>query len=166
MSNPEEYKLDRSKWPAGPWDAEPFDRQDFKASGFPCFIQRNPFGAWCGYVGVPPEHPKYACGYSRVAVEVHGDLTYADKCTGHICHTPAPGDPDDVWWFGFDCAHGGDDYPEPGAASAMLRADPFSMVRSMLNDGNDDLGGWGEYRTAEYARAETERLAEQLRRLA
>lgn len=25
-----------------------------------------------------------------------------------ICHVPAAGRPDNVWWFGFDCAHAGD----------------------------------------------------------
>lgn len=25
-----------------------------------------------------------------------------------ICHVPEPGRPDNVWWFGFDCAHSGD----------------------------------------------------------
>lgn len=25
-----------------------------------------------------------------------------------ICHAPAPGESDNVWWFGFDCAHAGD----------------------------------------------------------
>ena len=25
-----------------------------------------------------------------------------------ICHIPDQGEPDDVWWLGFDCLHGGD----------------------------------------------------------
>lgn len=29
-----------------------------------------------------------------------------------ICHIPAPGEPDNVWWFGFDCAHSGDYSPK------------------------------------------------------
>lgn len=33
---------------------------------------------------------------------VHGGLTYSDRCHDDICHVPAPGEPDDVWWFGFD----------------------------------------------------------------
>jgi hypothetical protein len=28
-----------------------------------------------------------------------------------ICHVPGPGEPDDVWWLGFDCVHGGDNAP-------------------------------------------------------
>src|SRR5215510_304522 len=30
----------------------------------------------------------------------------------HICHTPSPGEPDNVWWLGFDCCHLGDLYPK------------------------------------------------------
>lgn len=29
-----------------------------------------------------------------------------------ICHLPEPGEPDNVWWFGFDCAHSGDLAPK------------------------------------------------------
>lgn len=28
-----------------------------------------------------------------------------------VCHLPEPGEPDRVWWFGFDCAHLGDIIP-------------------------------------------------------
>jgi hypothetical protein len=35
--------------------------------------------------------------------------TWAEQARGRfICHLPEPGEPDDVWWFGFDCAHYGD----------------------------------------------------------
>jgi hypothetical protein len=29
----------------------------------------------------------------------------------HVCHLPSPGEPDNVWWLGFDCAHLGDVCP-------------------------------------------------------
>ncbi len=63
-----------------------------------------------------------------------------------ICHLPAPGEPDSVWWFGFDCAHAGDFNPSYGK----------------------DLGhatGWGtyiEYRDLDYVTAECRKLAKQL----
>lgn len=28
--------------------------------------------------------------------------------SSYICHVAAPGEPDPIWWFGFDCAHSGD----------------------------------------------------------
>jgi hypothetical protein len=40
------------------WDNEP-DRVEFESLGLPCLIVRNPFGALCGYVGVPEGHPWY-----------------------------------------------------------------------------------------------------------
>jgi hypothetical protein len=132
---------DRSDWLKGEWDNEP-DRVDFIHAGFSCFIMRNTLGNWCGYVGVPKEHPHYEKSYNDVDVDVHGGLTYADKCMGHICHIPAPGMPDDVWWLGFDTAHSGDSGPS-----------------KMMN--RFDFGG--TYKNMAYVTNETKKLAEQLK---
>jgi hypothetical protein len=93
----------------------------------PCLIKRHDqLGHLCGYVGVPAGHPWHGLHYDAVGngpkpddydeewwIDVHGGLTYANGCTGHdpatsICHVPNDGEPDDVWWLGFDCAHAGD----------------------------------------------------------
>jgi hypothetical protein len=110
MTGEQERVVDKSSWGPGPWQKEP-DRVDFIHAGFACFAKRGPLGQWCGYVGVPREHPCYANGYDGLDVDVHGGLTYANKCDGPICHVPEPGMPDDVWWLGFDCAHSGDLVP-------------------------------------------------------
>src|SRR6266436_107280 len=49
--------IDRTGWTEGPWDQEP-DRLEWKdaTTGLTCLAVRNRFGAWCGYVGVPPTH--------------------------------------------------------------------------------------------------------------
>lgn len=150
----------RAKWPPGPWTAEP-DRVDWKSSvGYPCFIKRNILGAWCGYVGLTEGHPAYGHDYTRKyeklpdgdddferpidgpldMIQVHGGVTYGDKCSGLICHVAAPGEPDQLWWIGFDCNHGFDDAPGIGACL-------------------------GEYRDVAYAREETNLLALQLKAL-
>lgn len=120
---------DKMQWPDG-------------ATGLPCLIVRGPSGALCGYVGVPDTHPWHGKGYDDAVgectsectktedyeshyshsvngrIDVHGGLTFASACahTGdeskHICHVPGPGEPDNVWWFGFDCAHSGDLCPK------------------------------------------------------
>lgn len=89
-----------------PWMGEP-DHVEFRTLGYPCIIHRNDLGALCGYVGVPPGHPAHGKIDHDVDVEVHGGLTYANPCMedGPICHKPEPGEPDDIWWLGFDCAH-------------------------------------------------------------
>src|SRR4051812_35928793 len=47
-----------------PWDTEP-DRLAFEAEGLPCVMRRNPkFGTWCGYVGIPREHPLFGKSYN------------------------------------------------------------------------------------------------------
>jgi hypothetical protein len=99
-----ECKIDRAGWPAGPWDGEP-DRLEWRdeVTGLLCLISRGGLGAWCGYVGVPVEHPWCGMGYDAVnglGVDVHGGLTYA--------RVNAPVDfvaPGAAWWLGFDCGH-------------------------------------------------------------
>ncbi len=142
------YVVDKSTWGDGPWQQEP-DRVDWQHAGLPCLMLRGPAGAWCGYVGLSSTHPWYRTTYDDVDVEVHGGLTYSAACDGtHICHVPAPGESEDRWWLGFDCAHASDTAP---AMDARMRA-----------AGLDDRSG-EVYRDMAYARAETERLAEQVR---
>lgn len=141
--------IDKSEWPSGPWQSEP-DKLQWadETTGLPCLIKRNNAGALCGYVGVPENHPWYGLGYSDIEPypDVHGDLTYADHCQDGpeaqtICHVPEPGEPDNVWWLGFDCAHAGDVMP--------AYAERFSFP-SFPGD---------SYKTVDYVRAECASLA-------
>ncbi len=163
---------DRTGWGDGPWGDEP-DRVQWTdaATGLPCLIRRSVMGAWCGYVGVPPEHPWYGHDYAacfadhdhdaddahcwedsiEARVSVHGGLTYASACDGDtaegVCHVPEPGQPDHAWWFGFDCAHA------------------FDLVPSLAEF--HKLHGYGFperdiYRDREYVTASTQALAMQL----
>ncbi len=106
----------------GPWSAEPDKAQWVdEATGLDCLIVRNPSGALCGYVGLPPGHRlhgvDYDDAYEVADIDVHGGLTFADRCAEGaedgpgICHVPEPGRPAEVWWLGFDCAHAGDLIP-------------------------------------------------------
>lgn len=135
--------VDRTGWPSGPWDNEP-DRLDFEHAGLPCLLNRGSLGVWCGYAAVPPGHPLHGKSCDDVDVDVHGGLTYANQCDGEICHIPKPGEPDNVWWFGFDCAHCDDTAPR------LLAHMPSSIFPRSA------------YRDLAYARHETEQLAEQL----
>ncbi len=140
-----EWKLTK-----GPWDGEP-DRLEFRSHGFACLAKRNMvMGFWCGYVGLPPEHPLYGKDYNQVEethdIRVHGGLTYSALCNEAIgiCHKPAPGEPEDLFWLGFDCAHGGDLEP-------AIRALGF--------------GFHAVYRDLEYVKQECEQLADQLEKV-
>lgn len=170
--------VDRSKWQPGTWDDEP-DELHFEAHGYPCLLWRFN-GHWCGYVGIPAVHPLFGVGTGEessalkaalarrlerpigtlsplaafcacaeggpkaepgIALEAHGGITYAHSTAP--MHTEADL-PSNRWWFGFDCGHYGD--AKPG----------------------EDLFGYfeqGVYRTADYAKAETEGLARQLREI-
>jgi hypothetical protein len=120
------YPLDLC--PSGPWDDEPDKAQWVDpATDLDCLIVRGPMGALCGYVGVSETHPLFGQDYEKPDVRVHGGLTFAARCRPDdkgeaygICHVPEPGRPDEVWWFGFDCAHAWDLAPGMAWSSASL----------------------------------------------
>ncbi len=153
MEPVESSHVDKSTWPRGAWDNEP-DRIEWRSGALACLIVRSAStGALCGYVGVPPGHAWHGKKYSDDAlwnVDIHGGLTYADPCVegGHICHVPQPGEPDEVWWLGFDCGHSWDISP------AFGRLPGFSVEPSSFGE---------SYKGVAYVRAQVERLAEQAR---
>lgn len=159
MNTKEYTTIDRRAmgWPAGEWDSEPDKVQWPDAdTGLPCLAVRNPrSGHWCGYVGVSEEHPWHGKGYEEVTAEAHGGLTFADKCrpgedeSRGICHVPAPGEPDHVWWFGFDCAHFCDRSPLE-EAYAQTRGYPFQRMADET------------YKTLDYVKRECNLLALQI----
>lgn len=61
-----------------------------------------------------------------------------------ICHLPAPGEPDHVWWFGFDCAHSGDSCP---GSDGLLKY---------------GFGGEAHYKDMDYVKGHVASLARQL----
>ena len=138
--------VDKSGYAArGEWDNE-VDKAQWVSSGLDCLVVRGPLGAFCGYVGVPKDHVEYQEDYNDVSVDVHGGLTFADKCSPNgdeargICHTGPDIANGVVWWLGFDCSHYSDLAPK---AESPLREHCT-------------------YRNFEYVKAEVEKLAEQL----
>lgn len=168
--------------PEGPWSGEP-DSDDWtdRDTGLPCCARRGPLHHWCGYVGVEKGHPLFGLNVSdpvpqwavdhaqkvmqgpvgkRSPVElfihalsgggiegmcvslllnVHGGISFCGSAWLA---------PKDHWFFGFDCAHAGDLSP------------------GMLRYTSRQLFGEETYRTLDYVRNETGRLARQLHDLA
>lgn len=151
--------IDKTGWGDGPWQDEPDKLQwPDEATGLPCLAVRNRQGAWCGYVGVPPGHRLHGAAYDDVDVDVHGGLTYAAGCADgpeatSICHVPAPGEPDDVWWFGFDCHHAFDLGPAFEIRMRELRHDAAALELELPPV---------VYRTLGYVQDEVRALAAQL----
>lgn len=150
---PEDFSVNKSEWQPGPWQEEP-DRVDFEHAGFHCLILRNASGGHlCGYVGVQPGHPWHGEDFSAGSIDgewpdVHGGITYSEECAGNICHTPKPGEPEHLFWQGFDCAHLGDLSPGHMRNAAELA--------KWLQ--------WETYKGVAFVRSELESLAEQAAR--
>lgn len=159
LNEHEPYRVDREGWTAGPWDNEP-DKLNWvdPATDLDCMLVRNHHGAWCGYVGVQPGHPWHGKDYQSIEmdVQVHGGLTYSNKCAGDICHVPEPGRPDDVHWFGFDCNHLWDVAPGMEAQMRRLRRE---FPEQGWPDKPDSLLLRESYKDMAYAKAQVESLA-------
>lgn len=121
-------------FPSGPWDGEPdYVQWVDEETNLDCLAVRSPWGTWCGYVGVPPQHPLFRTPYQKVDndISVHGGLAYSDLCQegGKVCHVPLSGREHNIWWFGFDCAHAFDLSPQdlltwPGG-SGLIRGSTY-----------------------------------------
>lgn len=160
MESAQPYTVDKSTWGDGPWQREP-DKLQWKdeATGLPCLIVRSDCtGALCGYVGVPPDHPAHGKAYSDVDVSAHGGITYANGCGGIVCHVPEPGQPDNVWWIGFDCAHAWD--LAPGIEAMRKEMDRRSPMPPALKAALAKVRDI--YRDVAYVQAECADLAKQL----
>jgi len=119
------HKVDRSEFPPGPWDAEPADRWEGEMEGVPVLAVRNDSGAWCGYVGIGGEISDALT--AELDELAHGGITYGpEPCQklGPVCHTPRPGQPDNVRWIGFDCAHHYDDVPALRRSARLAGVEP------------------------------------------
>jgi hypothetical protein len=158
---------DKTDWGDGPWQDEP-DKMQWtdEATGLPCLAVRSRSGAWCGYVGVDTGHPWFQADPFKISLPdgVHGALNFASFCQdeadeGHgVCHIPGPGEPDRVWWLGFDCQHAWDKKP---ANDALMRrvAPHLEEMRQELS-----VGILAEtYRDLDYVRDQCRRLARQAR---
>jgi hypothetical protein len=164
-----------------PWENEP-NHIEFRYKGFPCIIHRAVFeesepniGHLCGYVGLSKEHPYYGKTWEgdndeiNQLVDAHGGITYANKCQGDICHVPANGETDDVWWIGFDCAHFGDFIPRPKILYEGMEDwngklhDLMNMTLAIV--GKDKTRG-ESYKTVAFVKNEIRNLVKQLEKAA
>lgn len=148
--------VNRKGWDNGEWDQEP-DKIQFEDPNtkLPCLIVRNPMmGFLCGYVGVPEGHPYFGKDSDEIDIACHGGLTFSNFCAQDdkehgICHRPAPGEPDKVWWLGFDCGHAFDLGP--------------GMVANLKKAGVDYKPWCGDqYRDLAYVKAQCASIAKQL----
>jgi hypothetical protein len=159
METIEYHTIDKSTWGDGPWQNEP-DKVQYPdpETGMPCLIVRaGDLGHLCGYVGVTQGHPFFKKDGYDFDLDVHGGITFTNMCrpgkdeSHGICHIPGPGEPDHVWWLGFDCGHCFDISP--------------GLNARMRGYGVPDMGGDldSKYRSIAYVKSQTASLAKQLK---
>lgn len=149
----------KPSWGDGPWQGEP-DRVEWRsADGRPLLAVRNRYGAWCGYAGVEPGHPWHGgptATLEDAGIDVHGGVTFGNRCGGHICHVPAAGEPVEVWWVGFDCAHFADLMPGMDALMRRIDGSRWSGFEALRREMRCE-----RYWTLDDVRDEAESLARQ-----
>lgn len=120
--------VDRSQWIEGPWTSELYDRAQWtdRGTGYHCLAIRSDMGVWCGYVGIPPEHPLYGGDVENAPI----NASYSGPTDDHHYIEPDPpsefatideNDPRSaldvislrplLWFYGFDCGHHNDINP-------------------------------------------------------
>lgn len=157
-------------WGPGPWQDEPDRIEWVSAAGYVCLMLRQIgdeedakiyggpgySGHWCGYVGVPEDHPWPRGLGDMYEIDVHGGITGGGPCDEKShgfhpmhrrCHTAKPGQPDHLHWYGFDCNHYG--------------SEDFNPM--MAGRGEDHRGMFGHYtrtyKDVAYVKIECEKLA-------
>jgi hypothetical protein len=130
--------IDKSAWGVGPWTEEP-DRVEWYFRDIACLALRHPdSGHWCGYAAVHPGHPWHGRDFMDLDLDVHGGLTFSAPCAPpsderakreQVCHVPRPGEPDAVWWLGFDCSHAWDIAPARAARHREFAPGPDEVYR-------------------------------------
>ena len=121
-------------------------------SGLRAVVVVQDFGNRCGYVAVPKGATTYGEHYDDVQVDVHGGLTFSDWGDTY------PVEAEDVWWFGYDCAHYGD------ARDPTLMSPKYKEMydKGLFTSALDD---YGVVRSLEYCVEQCESLASQLKEL-
>ena len=106
----------------------------FNYQGFLCVVILTGMSHRCGYVGVPSENPLFGIEYFEKHpsinstpenfFEVHGGITYS----GTLSEIGK-----DYWYFGFDCAHAGDNPISQNLAFCVNEckklAEQFSQIK-------------------------------------
>ena len=102
-------------------------------------------------------------------LDVRGGVTFADGCDEDpeygICHRQAPGEPQHVFWFGFDCGHAPDLAPAHEARMQELaRSIPAleGIARETVAFSAARPHWRPVYRTLAYVQGQCARLAAQL----
>jgi hypothetical protein len=96
---------------------EPVRAADWRQDGLWIIILAHGQGNFCGYIGIPIDHPLAGYDYDDLPIRVHGGLTFSGAGDGKYR-------PEGYYWYGWDYEHYGDFsyyYPESSGISREPR---------------------------------------------
>ena len=132
--------------------------KEFESNGLKCAVLFMSIGHRCGYVGVPIGHSLFGLQYMDIDndIDVHGGITYSDKNDNY------PIKDNELWWFGFDCAHHGDaqDY-EQAFNYGLISKESYERYQEL----EDKWPTEGIKRGCGYVESECKLLARQLMKI-
>ena len=100
--------------------------------GLRFIIMRGPYH-WCGYVGIPEEHPLAGFDYETISfVSAHGGLTYSKL--GGKEGVSGSSWPKGYWWYGWDYGHSGDYSHFEKMPDRKARDDKDGTIKEVIDD--------------------------------
>jgi hypothetical protein len=135
------------------------ERMWFTKSGYRAIVVFNQTGHRCGYVEIPRSHPCYEKEYSDININVYGGLTFS-AYSNEMPYDTTEG----FWVLGFDCGHYGD-AEDLEAYERYSNMGYIPKVQENISCIFDMIFNDGVVRTLDFAVAECESLATQLKKM-
>ena len=104
---------------------------DIFDGGLRFIVMRGPYH-WCGYMGVPKDHPLAGFDYNDLpSINAHGGLTFSSEARGNW--------PEGYWWYGWDYGHLGDYSHFEKMPERLERGDKDWTIEEVIKDSQETL---------------------------
>lgn len=106
---------------------------DIFDEGLRFIIMRGPYH-WCGYVGIPKEHPLAGMSYEDISfLRAHGGFTFASEGKKEGSW------PEGYYWYGWDYGHLGDYSYYADTLERKNNGDKDWIVGEVIEDSQDTI---------------------------
>ena len=96
------------------------------------FIIKKSSWHWCGYIGIPLDHPLAGFNYEDLDfISAHGGLTFASSGSDKW--------PEGYYWYGWDYGHAGDYCHYDIKIDNMIESEKDWTIKEVIEDSRDTL---------------------------